>query len=318
MFLAKKRFLILKIVIALLAYAFVAYRVYDQGFPKFKLATQLEGVNLMLLFLVIVLMFINWLLEAVKWKRSLRGIQSISLKQALNTALYGASVGLLTPNRIGDPIGRVALLDSKNKPQAAIAAVQCALAQQLATIAFGILGLCVLIDYGFLEQYFRNPFVIISLVVSLVIVFIFLFKTGLVLRILSKLSFLKKAKIKEALNIDNSKSKIAAIILLSFLRYAIFTTQLVLMLFALGFNSDVAIAYASVCATYLFASLVPVLSIADAGVRSGFALVIIGAFWNNPVGITLAAHAIWILNVAVPALIAAWFPFAKMSQLRND
>ena len=318
MFLAKKRFLILKIVIALLAYAFVAYRVYDQGFPKFKLATQLEGVNLMLLFLVIVLMFINWLLEAVKWKRSLRGIQSISLRQAIGTALYGASVGLLTPNRIGDPIGRVALLDTKNKPQAAIAAVQCALAQQLATIAFGFLGLCVLIDYGLFEQYFRNPLVIISLAVSLVIVFVILFKRSFVLTVLSRFPVFKKVKFKEVLSNDNSSSKIPAIILLSFLRYTIFTTQFVLMLYVLGFNSEVTIAYALVFATYLFASLVPVLSIADAGVRSGFAVVIIGAFWNNPVGIALAAHAIWILNVAVPALIAAWFPFAKKSWLSND
>jgi hypothetical protein len=108
-------------------------------------------------------------------------------------------------------------------------------------------------------------------------------------------------------NIPFSRSLV--VLALSLIRYLVFSTQFVLVLHLFGYSSGLEQAYSTVFVTYLFASLIPVLSIADASVRSGFAVVFVGAFWNHPAAIVLAAHTVWLLNVALPALLAVWLPF---------
>lgn len=303
--------LVAKISVAVLAYGFVAVRLSKEDLSQVEpIFLQIPTHGLWVVALVILLMPINWLIEAVKWKFALRSIESVSIEVALKTVLYGVGVGLFTPNRIGDPIGRVALLKTERKTEAGILAVQCGFAQQLATIIFGLFGMFILGSQVGVNHYFKNPFVILGIVLSLFIAGLFVFGNGFVAKVMAKFSFFKRMGFDAALIAKVPVSSALVVQLLSLLRYLVFSTQFVLLLYLFGYSSGLSQAYASVFATYLFASLIPVLSIADAGVRSGFAVMFVGAFWNHPAAIVLAAHAVWMLNVALPALLAVWLPFS--------
>jgi uncharacterized membrane protein YbhN (UPF0104 family) len=57
--------------------------------------------------LVIVLMFVNWSLEALKWKISVQSVQPVSFFRSLKAIFSGVSFSVTTPNRTGEYLGRV-------------------------------------------------------------------------------------------------------------------------------------------------------------------------------------------------------------------
>jgi hypothetical protein len=65
--------------------------------------------------------------------------------------------------------------------------------------------------------------------------------------------------------------------------------------------------YAVVGLTYLFSSFIPSFSIGEVGVKSGFAIWFVGMLSNNVIGAAAASFIIWMLNLAAPTLIGAWF-----------
>ncbi|MDD2277633.1 MAG: lysylphosphatidylglycerol synthase domain-containing protein [Bacteroidales bacterium] len=308
----KSGFLVVKILVAVLAYLYVAIRLSKEDFSQITSTfQQISPSSLWVIALVVLLMPINWLVEAIKWKFALRGIKSISIGVAIKTALYGAGIGLFTPNRIGDPFGRVALLKTERKAEAGILAVQCGLAQQLATIVFGLIGMGLLANQLVFAHYLKNPMAILGVALSLIIAGVFVFGNRYIVKDLAKTKVFKRMGLDATLFANIPFSSSLLVLLLSLLRYLVFSTQFVLVLILFGYSSGLEQAYSSVFVTYLFASLIPVLSIADAGVRSGFAVVFVGAFWNHPAAIVLAAHTVWLLNVALPSLLAVWLPFLK-------
>lgn len=306
----KSGFLIVKILVAVLAYGYVAVRLSKEDFSQITSTfQQITPSSLWIIALVILLVPINWMIEAIKWRFALRGIKSIGIEVAVKTALYGAGIGLFTPNRIGDPFGRVALLKTERKAEAGILAVQCGLAQQLATIIFGLIGMELLANHLVFADYLKNSMVILGVALSLIIAGVFVFGNRYIVKDLAKTKVFKRMGLDANLFANIPFSRSLVVLALSLIRYLVFSTQFVLVLHLFGYSSGLEQAYSTVFVTYLFASLIPVLSIADASVRSGFAVVFVGAFWNHPAAIVLAAHTVWLLNVALPALLAVWLPF---------
>lgn len=315
MALRKRLILLFKILVAVSAYVFVAHRLYQ--YENWRGISLLHRSNLWKLLVVVLLMPINWLVEASKWRYALKGIHKISVASALKTVLYGGAIGLFTPARLGDPIGRVALLKVERSVEAGTAAFQCTFAQQLATIIFGLVGVYMLKLQGKFFNVLTQPLGLVALAVSLLVTVLFVFAPEVVANWLGRLKLLKRWVGVTHGFTHASWWKSLKILCYSLFRYAIFSTQLVLVLSFLGFNQMISLAYAAVFVTYLMASIIPVVSIADAGVRSGFAIIFVGVIWNNPAEIALAVHFVWILNVALPALLAVWLPFMGNSKVRS-
>jgi uncharacterized membrane protein YbhN (UPF0104 family) len=61
---------------------------------------------------VVLLMIVNWSVEAFKWKISVAKIQPISFFKAFKAVLSGISFSVSTPNRVGEYLGRVLLLEA--------------------------------------------------------------------------------------------------------------------------------------------------------------------------------------------------------------
>ena len=73
------------------------------------------------LLLALLLLPINYLLEAVKWRQLLRHAIRPGISSAVGHVLVGQASGFITPNRLGDYAGRVLGFAPEQRLEAAIA-----------------------------------------------------------------------------------------------------------------------------------------------------------------------------------------------------
>ena len=79
-------------------------------------------------------MLINWSIEALKWKISIRHIQRISFLRSFRAVLSGVSFSVNTPNRIGEYLGRVLYIEEGHRLQAISLTIVCSMSQLIITL----------------------------------------------------------------------------------------------------------------------------------------------------------------------------------------
>ena len=94
--------------------------------------------------LVFVLMFINWSLEALKWKISVQSVQPVSFFRSLKAIFSGVSFSITTPNRVGEYFGRMLYMNEGNRLKIISLTILGSMSQLIVTILFGLSGLLIL------------------------------------------------------------------------------------------------------------------------------------------------------------------------------
>ena len=310
----------LKILVALGALAFVFFKVYNQGLEP--ISQSFSSVNSLTFFIklfqAVMLMPISWTVEAIKWKYALKDFSPIGFTASFRMIWYGVGVGLLTPNRIGEPFGRMIMIPQQHRVQGGAMAILCGMSQQAATIIFGIIGIYYL---GFVVKLdlligLLNPWVISVAVIFTIISLSIIIGVEHITSLAKRLKFIKRFILNEEVLAEKiSATKKIKLVLLSIARYLVFSTQLVILLSAFGLEVNLLTSYAAVFATYLLASLVPSFALAEFGIRASFAIVIVGAFWENALGIAAATTTLWLLNVAMPGVVGVILPLLPRNSI---
>ena len=134
-----------------LLFAWLAFSIYQQIIRQPQLEKSWEGINasfhsykIIYLLMALLLIPVNWGLEARKWQLSVRPIYPISFLQAFKATLSGVSVSITMPNRIGEYIGRIMYLPEGNRLKTISVTVVGSFAQLLVTIIAGTAGLIIL------------------------------------------------------------------------------------------------------------------------------------------------------------------------------
>lgn len=304
----------LRIAIALFAYSFIAIKIGWNGLVNISniLEESLSSQNLYLVILAIALMPIVWALEAIKWQFILSDYTQISFGRSWRSVWYGVVAGHLTPNRIGEPIGRLALIEPEARGKAGFLAIWCSFTQQMATLLFGLVGIAWWIGikgFNLLPSSIPNWLIIVVVLLWIIFLLFGIFKTNWLSRWFEHFQCFKRLLHREKLNLRIKLSTYLLVQLISILRYAIFSTQYVILLRIFGVAANPFDLYAIVALTYFFTSLIPTFSASEIGVKAGFAIWFAAMVSDNALGVTAASLFLWILNLAIPALIAAWFPW---------
>ena len=95
------------------------------------------------LFFVVLLMIVNWAIEAQKWKLSVQKIQRLNFLTAFKAVLSGLSFSVTTPNRIGEYLGRVLYMEEGNRIKAVSLTIVCSMSQLIITLFMGLAGLVI-------------------------------------------------------------------------------------------------------------------------------------------------------------------------------
>ena len=291
--------LILRIAVAAASLAFIGWKVHDQltdGTVSFSILTVWPMLA------AVALMPLNWLVEAVKWRVLTAHLQRLSLWQATKSVLAGLAVSMLTPNRVGDFAGRIALLKPENRTAGAMTAFVGGYAQMLAIAALGVVAFAlqpVLPDFLSVaaEHYSLSMSVLLAFIVVLIG---FYFAARLMA---AKFRFSRWQWLEKFVGAagQHTNRQLIDALFLSLCRSVIFIFQLQLMLQSFGISLELIDAFRSIALMYCFVSVIPTFALAEWGVRGSMALLFIVPLGGQPTQIVAASVALWIVNVAVPA-----------------
>ncbi len=257
---------------------------------------------------VFLLMFVNWGIEAVKWMVALRGMVTLGFISSLRSVWAGVVAGLLTPNRVGEPLGRVAEVPEGIRGRAALLAAWCSVNQLAATLAFGIIGFAIIRTYPCLiPSVVVSPWVSLSVLALLLVAILFFVLriqaiSGYLSRVFARLGVTSN----EGLMVSVPASIRVWVWVLSATRYGVFAVQLFLLLRLVGVQGGTDTIFGAIFLTYLLATITPSFAISDPGVRASFGVVIIGcATGCDPTLVVLATFTLWVINLALPAALYA-------------
>src|SRR5690606_27743755 len=182
------------------------------------------------LIIVVVMMFMNWALEVVKWKYLSERIEKISWWVAIKSVFCGLTWAIFTPNRIGEYGGRVLLLKPRNRARGAIAMGVGLFAQLVLTSAFGALSIA-----WFVSTYLPTPDSVKFGVWLLAIIYattfvVFYFNVHWIDFLVGKFRFLRRIKPFFSVLEDFTPSELSRVLFLSLLRFVIFTSQYILLM----------------------------------------------------------------------------------------
>lgn len=307
--------LLVKLAIVVLAFGFIYKQVFYRPDSE-ELLEQLRDILLdppyFLLAISVLLMFLNWGTEAWKWKLLVSKSESISFGLAARAVLSGITIGAFTPNRFGEFAGRIFYLRDTDRVDGIMMTFAGSAAQLLVTVSAGCIAFIVLPLTTSIEVFIdKTAFYIVAGVFALITtaaLFAYFSVSSLAVR-MSRVSFLKKHKAHILLLSRYSMAELLNVFLLSLIRYCVFSFQFLLMLEVFRVDISWGNAFVAICLNYLIVAVVPTVALVELGIRGSAALATIGFYSDDPLGIIAASFALWIINIALPALAGAVFVF---------
>jgi Lysylphosphatidylglycerol synthase TM region len=254
---------------------------------------------------VLVLMMVNWSIEAVKWRLSVKAVQQVSFIKALKAVLSGVSFSVSTPNRIGEYLGRVLYMDDGNRLKTISLTIVGSISQLIITILMGGIGLLVLqpaIENGHLISGIWMKVLLYGTMAVWLVLTLFYFRLSWLIRWVDRLPgsnrFVYLVKALE----EFDATLLLKILSLSLLRFVVFIVQYYLLFCFFEVTLSWWQTFWAVSVSFLVMAVIPTFAIAELGLRGKISLVLIGLFSANSAGIIFATAGIWFINLIIPAI----------------
>ena len=317
----------IQLAIFLATYLFI----YKQVFHNSNLPELIQTVKndvakpeIQLLFPVILLMMaLNWCLEAVKWQYLIGKIEKVSFFKAFQAVLTGVSISSFTPNRVGEFFGRVFILREASHIEGILITMVGSVSQLLITVFAGSASLVILIPRLLPEAAYSHGYLyygIIAIVTALDLILLGLFFN------LSFLSAVKERilqnrweKVRRFFRVFAfyRNRELAVVMLLSLTRYIVFSTQFYLLLRLFDVNIPYPTAMMLISLVYFMMAIIPTIALTELGIRGSVALYFFGIYFghmhttlaNLSLGIFASSTILWMINLGFPALIGTIFVF---------
>jgi hypothetical protein len=269
--------------------------------------TEWDSIRMLMLASVFVLMVVNWTIEAAKWRLQLDGTEKFSIIQSLQSVLTGVAVSVITPNRIGEYVGRILYLKNVNKLQGITVTIIGSFAQLIVT---GFLGLVGLIYYIIKIQHsaWLNVLLLSSIALCLGLTYLY-FHLSKFIEWTSMIPMLRKVKVYLEIVKRFKRKQLLQILGLSFLRYLVYTLQFIILMKILLVDAYVLDLLFTVWLIFWAMAIVPTIAIAEIGIRGETALFFLAPLSTNHFGIVSSSLLLWLINLIIPALIGCLFVF---------
>jgi hypothetical protein len=242
---------------------------------------------------------INHFLEIKKWKTLTKSVKNNSWFEATEQSLASLTFSIITPNRIGEYGAKVLFYPNNKRKQILLLNFAGNFYQLAITIILGMIGLVFLYKYAsFSIISIQNSIIIIIALISVVGIFYFLKENY------SKIGDWL-SKIIELLSFKNNK----IMILISLLRYLVFSHQFYFLIYCFKLNISYFEAMTAISSVYLIASCIPILSLFDVSLKGSVAIIVFSIFEIDSIQILSITTLMWLLNFVFPAIIGSYFVF---------
>ena len=291
-----------QIIVSAAALSYVIYKIiaFDEWSSFFHRINENIQLFILLCFIQLTLAILNVFLESRKWQLLASVLQPCGFFDSLRQVLWGLQMGMITPGKVGEPIGKATLMKKGNRTQAFVLSVEGSVLQNIVIaigglVAFVISGKSLMLNNNIVNYLCENIIFMLTGVVLLLCAIYISFRifkeTAFVKRIVSSIQIVKKTDAK----------LLTRLFILTTARYLVFSFQLWLMLNFFGVAS-LAEHIALVPVYYFIITIIPSFALADLGIRSSVALFVFGIISNDVAAIVSSIFLVWTFNLAFPAL----------------
>ncbi|RYG39561.1 MAG: hypothetical protein EOO01_29170, partial [Chitinophagaceae bacterium] len=222
-----------------LLFTWLAYSIYHQiqqqpGLEQSwqHISDSFNSSRIWLLFAVMVLMLVNWSIETIKWKLVVQRIQKVDFVTALKAVLSGVSFSVVTPNRVGEYLGRVLYMEEGKRLKAISLTITGSISQLIVTLVMGLIGLLILqkqiLATGVIGPFWMDV-ATYSVVAGVLILTLFYFRLAVLVRWVDRLPGIRRyAWLLESLE-DFNATLLLQLLSLSTIRFIVFIIQYFLL-----------------------------------------------------------------------------------------
>lgn len=257
----------------------------------------------LLLIATILLVFFNWFFEYLKWDEVLKtSTIKVSLKIRIKSFLAGIVTGFLTPNMLGNFIGRMFYFQRRERVPIILLTLFSNAAQFIASILFGFIALMWLGAPQVIQ--FENSDFYLAILAPLLVILIWAFfrfehiKIGFI----TNMKLYKKS-VPLMIHAQNFRWKL---MLFSLARHGIFSLQYWLLLQAFGLEIGWEW-FGWIWQVFFWSTLIPSLWFGKLFIRESMALLILAPLTSEPSVILLTSLILWSINQILPSLLGIPF-----------
>jgi len=281
-------------------------------YPIAALATTIHCNRLRVAALLccVLLMPFNWFIEAVKWKYINDYHQHpVSIGNAFRAVILGASAGLLSPGRWGEPIARAYYGGNDKIVSRTYWNLPGIAAQWSITIMGGA-------AYLFLYDQLKLPILLnctLFVLTVLVTLSMYYFHDHLFVTLLNYRPLQWLLKINQPITSIHSKAK-RHLFLLTLGRFMVYLSQYTILIFC--FSNQLSVPEIIMKMFFLFFlqsfSIFP--GFIDVGIKGNIAIFLFAANFGSVLDLLFVILFIWILNLCIPAFIGYLMFSKKMDE----
>jgi len=312
---------ILNYIIGPILFIWLSYSIYHQILIQVDVQQSWDLIiaathqqNRWKLFLVILLMLVNWGIEARKWQILVYGIESIGFLRSFKAILAGQAFGFNTINRIGESFGRVVFLHEGNRIRGVVLSFVGSMAQIIVTFTMGVISLFYMrvnilntsSQLQGLSIFWLEGLIYVITCGVLLFTLAYFKLTGLV-QMIEKIPFIAKRRFFVEKLEDFHWRELTRILSLSFVRYFVFLAQYLLLMEVFGVKIYWLDACSLMGVMFLVLAIVPTIALAELGFRGKLSLLLFGLISTNSVGIIATSAGIWLINLILPAIAGTLF-----------
>ena len=295
-----------------LLFAWLSYSIYRQIVKQpqleeswLRIRQSFQSYNIVYLVMAILLIVVNWGLEAWKWMISVRTFYPVKFFQAFKAVLSGVSFSVTMPNRVGEYLGRIMYLPEGNRLKTISVTLVGSFAQLLITIIVGTFGLIILkpsLVGQFPQLKIWYQFIVYGLIILASIMLLIYFNVESTVNLFNKwIRNQKYVYLIEALQKFHSVLLIQ-MLLISFLRYLIFVIQYVLIFYLFEVNVPADTIATVMSVVFLAMAVIPSIALVEVWLRGEISIKLMGLFSLNTLGIGFTSVTVWFINLILPAI----------------
>lgn len=270
--------------------------------------------------LILIMTFMNWFLEAIKWKILINSIQTISYKTAFTSVLIGLFTSVFIPNRTGEWVGRIFSIQSENKGAIFVHTMLGNIIQYSITLVLGLTAAVYYVDLNAIV-FKQLPINVNFLVYLFGVVAILILAGYIIFTVLHKFEWVARLKSQFKESIKQIKvfsvKKTCVLFLLSIGRYIIFTLQYIILLSAFKISIPIIDIVMILALYFLLLSIIPTVLVSEIGVRGSVSLLLFSTycsfysldFFYLESIVIFTCTLIWLFNIIIPSVLGSFFMY---------
>ncbi|MFQ3579284.1 MAG: lysylphosphatidylglycerol synthase domain-containing protein [Bacteroidales bacterium] len=270
---------------------------------SFEETNTIQGIGFL-----IVMGFFNILIESIKWKNIINTIHTITLIESLKSVLSGITIGIITPNRIGELPTRILYINKSLLSKTLHIILSCSFIQTLVTVIMGLIAiLSIILWYGIAIIQGYTYIIAISLFFFLIIFIILVKRSAILKKILTFETFPVIRKLMVGFG-EIPRRNLVFMFRMGVLRYVLYILQFHILLQIVGVDISLFQTICGVGIMYLISTIIPSFTFIDElGIRVGTAIGVLAIFTGDSNAVAIASIGLWSINIAFPALIGGIF-----------